>query len=96
MSDEAIVKKIDLSKINQHDLLTRDQVSKILNIKVGTLGIWGMQKIHLPYIKIGRYVRYLRQDVEAFKQKITMDSKTRRYITRFTENHGAEYINPAN
>jgi hypothetical protein len=96
MTDKAIIKKIDLSKINEHDLITRDEASKILNIQVCTLGVWGSKKIHLPYIKIGRYVRYLRQDVEAFKQKIKMDSSNRKYITRFTKKNEAEYINPAN
>lgn len=94
MANKVIVKDIDLTNINNDDLLTRQEVSKILDISVGTLTLWGRSKIHLPYIKIGRYVRYLRQDINAFKKKIKLDSTVRQYITRFNKKDNAVYINP--
>ena len=48
-------------------LLTRIEVAEILGIKPDTLAIWSCTKRYdLPYIKVGRYVRYRYSDVEKF------------------------------
>lgn len=48
-------------------LLTKEQVSEILGISVGTLAVWRTTKrYNLPYVKTGRLVRYREQDVQAF------------------------------
>jgi excisionase family DNA binding protein len=51
------------------DLLTVEQVAELTGVSVNTLNQWRSQKIHLPWVKIGRAVRYLRADVEQFIQK---------------------------
>ncbi len=48
-------------------LLTKEDVSKILGISVGTLAVWRTTKrYNLPYVKSGRLVRYREEDVQAF------------------------------
>ncbi len=49
------------------DLLTELQVAQILNLKPGTLSVWRCtRRVDLPFVKLGRAVRYRRADVEAF------------------------------
>jgi len=48
-------------------LLTKEQVSEILGVSVGTLAVWRTTKrYHLPYVKSGRLIRYREEDVQAF------------------------------
>ena len=48
-------------------LLTPTQVSDILGVTTHTLAVWRSEgRYELPYIKTGRLVRYLMEDVEAF------------------------------
>ena len=48
-------------------LLTKEQVSDILGITVGTLAVWRTTKrYNLPYVKTGRLVRYREVDVDNF------------------------------
>jgi len=48
-------------------LLTKEQVSDILGISVGTLAVWRTTKrYNLPYVKTGRLVRYREVDVDNF------------------------------
>lgn len=48
-------------------LLTPDQVAEQLNVSVGTLAVWRCNgACQIPYIKIGRCVRYKPRDIEAF------------------------------
>ncbi|KFF30865.1 helix-turn-helix domain-containing protein [Bifidobacterium bombi] len=44
-------------------LLTPAEVTEILVIPVSTLNAWRAQKIELPYVHIGRQVRYRPEDV---------------------------------
>ena len=49
------------------DLLTRSQAAAYLNIKPQTLSVWLCTKRYpLPYVKVGRCVRYQRADLDAF------------------------------
>ncbi|RIJ26385.1 helix-turn-helix domain-containing protein [Henriciella mobilis] len=50
------------------DLLTPDQVSEILGVKKQRLSEWriGRGNVTIPYIKVGKYVRYRRRDVLDF------------------------------
>ena len=51
----------------QNKLLTKEDVSRILGITVGTLAVWRTTKrYNLPYVKSGRLVRYREEDVQAF------------------------------
>jgi excisionase family DNA binding protein len=48
-------------------LLTRDAAAERLGIKPSTLAVWATtQRYDLPYVKIGRSVRYRFSDIEAF------------------------------
>lgn len=48
-------------------LLTKEDVSRILGVSVGTLAVWrATKRYNLPYVKSGRLVRYREEDVQAF------------------------------
>ena len=48
-------------------LLTKEEVSSILGVSVGTLAVWrATKRYNLPYVKSGRVVRYRAEDVQAF------------------------------
>ena len=49
------------------ELLTPQQVAKILGVRIETLATWRHTKRYdLPYVKTGRLVRYRNEDVRAF------------------------------
>lgn len=49
------------------DLITPEEVSKILHVKVGTLATWRHSgSVDLAFYKIGKAVRYSRAEVEQF------------------------------
>lgn len=48
-------------------LLTAEEAAEILGVKPQTLAVWRCAKRYrLPYLKIGRTVRYRLDDVESF------------------------------
>lgn len=48
-------------------LLTPDETAERLGILTKTLDVWRCtQRYNLPYVKVGRLVRYRESDVEAF------------------------------
>jgi Helix-turn-helix domain len=50
----------------QH-LLNRDQAANILGLKPQTLAVWAStQRYELPYVKVGRSVKYRLSDLEMF------------------------------
>jgi len=58
-----------MAHVNDDKLLTPEQASALIGVKVGTLAVWRCTKRYaLPYIKVGRLVRYRREDVDAFIQ----------------------------
>jgi excisionase family DNA binding protein len=49
------------------NLLTTEEVAKMLGLQEHTLRDWRRAKRHpLPYVKVGRSVRFRLSDVEAF------------------------------
>lgn len=59
---KAIRKSYDIN-----NLLSPGEVAEILGTTVGTLQIWRVtQRYPLPFVKIGRLVRYRLEDVQAF------------------------------
>ena len=55
------------------DLLNEVQAASILDTSVGTLQVWrSTGRYKIPFIKIGRNVRYKRADLEAW-----IESRTR-------------------
>lgn len=50
-----------------HRLLTPEQVAEQLSIAPGTLAVWRCtRRVVLPWVRVGRHVRYLPEDVDAF------------------------------
>lgn len=50
--------------LTRSDLMTADQVSELLDVPVSTVREWGRNGT-LPRIKLGRHVRFVRDQVEA-------------------------------
>lgn len=49
------------------DLLSREQAAAYLGVAAHTLAIWKCTKRHnLPYVKIGRLIKYRRSELDAF------------------------------
>lgn len=58
-------------------LLTGKEVSELIKVSVETLNKWRSDKsVPLPYIKIGRLVRYRLADIEAYVESQATWSKT--------------------
>jgi hypothetical protein len=61
-------------KTKESRLLTERQVAAILQIKPNTLAHWRLTKLKpLPFIRIGRTIRYHSEDVEQFLAKGRVD-----------------------
>ena len=53
-------------------LLTRSQAAELLGVKPSTLATWTTTKrYNLPYVKVGRLVKYRLSDIEEFIQRQT-------------------------
>lgn len=49
------------------DLLNRTQAAEYLGVTAATLAVWACTKRYkLPFVKIGRLVKYRRSDLETF------------------------------
>ena len=49
------------------DLLTRREAAAYLGVSAQTLAIWKCSgRVQLPFVKIGRLVKYRRSDLDAF------------------------------
>ncbi len=57
---------------NDRRLLTRAETAELLGLKVQTLACWAVSGKHLPFVKVGRSVRYKRDDVEQFIERQTV------------------------
>lgn len=56
-----------MSELQSTKLLSRKQAADFLGVSVGTLEIWATTKrYNLPYIKVGRLVKYRLSDLERF------------------------------
>ncbi|MCR5563816.1 MAG: helix-turn-helix domain-containing protein [Desulfovibrio sp.] len=56
-------------------LITEKQASEATGINLKTLRKWRYFNIHLPYIKIGRSVRYRLSDIRAYIDKMTIQPR---------------------
>lgn len=56
---------------NPHQkLLTRSKAAALLDVKPNTLAVWACKRRYdLPFIKVGRLVRYREDDVLAFLER---------------------------
>ena len=61
---------------NNSDLLTREQAAQYLGITPRTLAVWACTKrYNLPFVKIGRLVKYKRVDLDAFITRRTISNQ---------------------
>ncbi len=73
-----IIMKIEQSKnfsniFQKSDLLTRKEAAEYLGVTPQTLAIWAcVKRYNLPYVKIGRLVKYRRSDLENFINQQTI------------------------
>jgi len=57
-----------------NQLRNEAEAAQILDLKPGTLQVWRSTKRYpLPYIKVGRLVRYRQSDLEAFLNGRTVE-----------------------
>ncbi|MEW6132072.1 MAG: helix-turn-helix domain-containing protein [Pseudomonadota bacterium] len=57
------------------DLIDEREAAQILNVAPGTLSVWRCTgRYNLPYVKIGRLVRYSRKALDAW-----LSSRTKQY-----------------
>lgn len=57
------------------ELLTRDKAAAYLGCRPQTLAVWAATgRYRLPFLKVGRLVRYRRADLDAFLERRTVES----------------------
>ncbi|QLH42456.1 MAG: helix-turn-helix domain-containing protein [Coxiellaceae bacterium] len=55
------------------ELLTREQAAEYLGVTARTLAVWACVKRYpLPYVKVGRLVKYRRSDLDDFIARRTV------------------------
>jgi excisionase family DNA binding protein len=55
------------------DLLNQDEAAAYLGVQPSTLEVWRCTKRYpLPYVKVGRLVRYRREDLDAWLRSQTI------------------------
>ncbi|MES2215587.1 MAG: helix-turn-helix domain-containing protein [Pseudomonadota bacterium] len=55
---------------NTSILVTRKEAAEFLGVKEHTLSVWAISnRYNLPYIKVGRLVKYKMSDLEAFVEQ---------------------------
>lgn len=60
-------------------LLTPEDVAELTGLSIETLAQWRSRKQHLPFIKLGRLVRYDREEVDRYFETCRVSvSQTRR------------------
>jgi excisionase family DNA binding protein len=57
------------------ELLTRKEAATYLGVTESTLAVWAcVKRYNLPYVKVGRLVKYRRSDLEAFIERRMVSS----------------------
>lgn len=58
----------------QSNLLTREEAAEYLGVTARTLAVWAcVKRYNLPYVKVGRLVKYRRTDLDNFIAHRTVD-----------------------
>lgn len=60
------------------ELLTPENVSQLTGLSLETLAQWRSQKKHIPYLKVGRRVRYDVRDIQAYLERCRVSVSERR------------------
>lgn len=69
------IKNTEVVKMDK--LLTSKETAKVLGISSRTLDVWrSIGRSHVPFIKVGRSVRYRMSDIENYIQQQTMTQTT--------------------
>ncbi len=56
------------------NLLSNDQAAEYIGVTPRTLEVWRCTKRHpIPYIKVGRLVKYRQSDLDAFLESRTVE-----------------------
>jgi excisionase family DNA binding protein len=64
---------LTIIRANVRELVSRKEAADILNVQPQTLAKWGStQRYDLPYIKVGKAVRYRRTDLQKFMERHTV------------------------
>lgn len=59
--------------VKQTDLMTRSEAAQYLGVQPGTLALWASRgRYRLPFIKVGRLVRYRRNDLDRWLLRRTV------------------------
>jgi excisionase family DNA binding protein len=93
----SIDKKEVLSNTLPKKLLTRKEAAQLLGVSSGTLAVWlCCKRYDLPYIKVGRLVKYDYDDVLNFiaKSRHSMEEKPKEIILCKTENAKPQQSSP--
>jgi excisionase family DNA binding protein len=54
-------------------LVTAEQAAEMLSVTIGTLSVWRcVKRYDLPFVKVGRSIRYRLRDLEAFLERRTV------------------------
>ena len=70
-----MINTIQNTHSSDEELLNRSEAAKLLGVKENTLAVWASSKRYkLPYVKVGRLVRYRKSDVIRFLQQRTVES----------------------
>ncbi len=54
------------------ELLTTEEAARILGVKPQSLAVWRLHGENLPFVKVGRLVRYRRSDIEKWLEAQTV------------------------
>lgn len=54
------------------ELLTTAEAAQVLGVQPQSLAVWRLRGENLPFIKVGRLVRYRRSDVEKWLEAQTI------------------------
>jgi excisionase family DNA binding protein len=66
-----------LASLMRSDLLTTEQAAAYLGLNPRTLEVWRCTKRHeIPYIKVGRLVKYRRAELELWLKRQTVGETT--------------------
>ena len=58
-----------------HELLSEQEAADLLTVSPGTLSVWrSTGRYNLPFLKVGRMVRYRRADLNAWLEKRIRES----------------------
>ena len=58
-----------MRRVAMSNLLTPEEVAEVTGLSKGTLAQWRSQKRGIPYLKIGRVVRYDPSEVQAYLER---------------------------